>query len=123
MWQDDPAVASVKKQWVTQANYDAQDYNNTVGDTATTYCNELVMGGFEDWRLPTVKELVGIADYGRYHPAINVVFLNTYSNNYWSSTSYSDGNGSAWIVYFYSGNQNSSYKYYSNYVRCVRAGQ
>ena len=115
MWQDDSAVASVQKQWVTQANYDAGDYNNTTGNTATTYCNELVMGGFEDWRLPTRKELVGIADYGRYDPAINVVFV--------SSTSNSNNNENAWIVYFYGGEQYDNNKSNNSYVRCVRAGQ
>jgi surface protein len=124
MWQDDPAVASVKKQWVTQANYDAQDYNNTVGDTATTYCNELVMGGFEDWRLPTVVELQGILNDGRYEPSIDEVFINTYNNFYWSSsTSHQSGHNNAWVVNFGYGYTFDDYKYYSTYVRCVRAGQ
>jgi hypothetical protein len=123
MWQDDPAVESVTKQWVTQANYDAQDYNNTVGDTATTYCNELVMGGFEDWRLPTVVELQGILNDGRYGPSIDEVFINTYNNYYWSSTSPQSLHNYAWIVYFGYGNTLNGNKGNSNYVRCVRAGQ
>jgi hypothetical protein len=123
MWQDDPAVASVTKPWVTQANYDAQDYNNTVGDTATTYCSELVMGGFEDWRLPTVVELQGIVNDGRYNPSIDEVFINTYNNYYWSSTSHQSVPNTAWIVNFGYGYTFDGYKYYSTYVRCVRAGQ
>ena len=117
-------MASVQKPWVTRENYDARDYNNTVGDTATTYCNELVMGRHEDWRLPTRTELRGIADYGRYNPAINPVFVNTFSNRYWSSTTYVYSNNYAWIVYFDHGGQGYGYgKDLSHYVRCVRAGQ
>ena len=123
VWQDDATVASVAKPWVTQENYDAGDYNNTTGDTATTYCAELVMNGFEDWRLPTRQELVGIADYGRHDPAINVVFVNTNSSYYWSSTSTSSSNENAWIVLFDYGSQDNYTKINNYYVRCVRAGQ
>ncbi|CAA6800259.1 MAG: Chitinase (EC, partial [uncultured Sulfurovum sp.] len=123
MWQDDEAVASVTKPWVTQDNYDAGDYSDTTGDTATTYCSELVMGGHEDWRLPTIQELGGIGDYGQHDPVINVVFLNTNSSYYWSSTSHSYYSGNAWIVNFFYGNQDHSYKGNNYYVRCVRAGQ
>ncbi|MBU1667439.1 VCBS repeat-containing protein [bacterium] len=130
MWQDDAAVASVQKQWLTDANYDTCRNNtsdpacfDTTGDTATTYCDELVMGGFEDWRLPTRKELQGLADYGRYSPAINSTFVNTMSDYYWSSTTYANRSNLAWSVYFYSGNQNYDGKGNGYYVRCVRAGQ
>jgi hypothetical protein len=123
MWQDDPAVASVTKQWVTQANYDAQDYNNTVGDTATTYCNELVMGGFEDWRLPTVVELQGIVNDERVDPSIDEVFVNSSNSYYWSSTTYHSTHTYAWVVYFGYGNTDLTYKYNSYAVRCVRSRQ
>ena len=118
MWQDDDAVVSVPKPWVIQTNYDAGDYNNTTGDTAMTYCAELVMGGYEDWRLPTQTELIGIVDYGRYNPAINVAFVNTDSYFYWSSTS---NVNNAWIVYFGSGSQSSMNKNTTySFLRCVR---
>jgi hypothetical protein len=37
--------------------------------TALTYCSNLVVDGFDDWRLPTYLELVSIADFGRVGPA------------------------------------------------------
>jgi hypothetical protein len=123
MWQDDPAVASVKKQWVTQANYDAQDYNNTVGDTANTYCNELVMGGFEDWRLPTVVELQGIVNDERVDPSIDEVFVNSSNSYYWSSTATHSTHANAWVVYFGYGYTTNNNKNYSYAVRCVRSRQ
>jgi len=57
-WQDDADVVTVTKPWVIQTSYDEGDYNNTSGDTATTYCLlPLLLGGFTDWRLPSVIEL------------------------------------------------------------------
>jgi hypothetical protein len=123
IWQDDSAVISVQKQWVIQENYDSEDYNNTVGDTATTYCKELVLGGHEDWRLPTRTELQGITDYGHSRPSINPVFVNANSINFWSSTANVSHYGYAWLVYFGDGFQTTNYKSNYYYVRCVRAGQ
>lgn len=62
--------------------------------------------GRNDWRLPNVKELLSIVDYGRFNPSIDPVFGPTAGTlnfvNYWSSTSwaafYPDVN--AWGVNF-----------------------
>jgi hypothetical protein len=39
------------------------DFKRHVFEDAATYCNELGIGGYDDWRLPTVKELYSIADF------------------------------------------------------------
>ncbi|MEA1954128.1 MAG: DUF1566 domain-containing protein, partial [Campylobacterota bacterium] len=123
-WADDASVASVRKQWVTQANYDAGNYFDTSGDTATTYCATLALDG-GGWRLPTIEELVGLSDYGRHTPAIDPVFVNVDGSlsTYWSSTSNASYSSTAWLVSFYSGTQSYGSKDYNGYVRCVRAGQ
>jgi hypothetical protein len=36
---------------------------------ALAHCEDLELGGFDDWRLPNVRELQSIADYGRYPAA------------------------------------------------------
>ena len=100
MWQDNE---SIQKPWVTQENYDNGNYNDTSGDTASTYCANLSLGGYSNWRLPTVKELLYIVDNGKYDPAIDNQFQNTISNYYWSAPSYASSSGNAWAVYFYSG--------------------
>ena len=105
MWQDDATPATMT--W----------------SDAQTYCSTLSLGGYTDWRLPTRKELVGLSDYGRYSPAIDLTFQNTISNDYWSSTTNASNTSFAWIVYFDGGDQDNDDKTYSNYVRCVRAGQ
>ena len=40
-------------------------------DKAIKYCENLTFAGFEDWRLPTLNELLSITDDSRYNPAIN----------------------------------------------------
>lgn len=123
MWQDDANASSVQKLWVTQANYDAGDYNNTSGDTATTYCENMTLGGYTDWRLPSETELLGITTKS-FGSAIDPLFQHSAEGDYWSSTSYISSPPLAWYVYFVSGGGD----YYrskdnSGYVRCVRGGQ
>ena len=47
--------------------------------------------GHNDWRLPNVKELLSIVDYGRFKPAIDPMFGPTAGprySRYWTSTSW-----------------------------------
>ena len=99
-------------------------------DEAVKYCENLNFAGFDDWRLPTVNELLSITDDTRFKPAINKAFKNVaYETNdkgeksygwYWSSTRSADGSSNAWIVLF--GNGSGSWDDVSNrnFVRCVR---
>lgn len=131
MWQDDVAVATVIKPWLTQANYNAcvadttfSACTDTSGDTAATYCSDLTLGGYTDWRLPTPKELEGIVDYRKVTPAIDrTYFHNVSPNYYWSSTTYEGYRNGAWIVYFDYGYVGYYSKTNSLHVRCVRSGQ
>jgi hypothetical protein len=41
---------------------------------ALAYCEDLELGGFDDWRLPNVRELQSIADYGR-QPRLNPAYF------------------------------------------------
>ncbi|MEA1892336.1 MAG: DUF1566 domain-containing protein, partial [Campylobacterota bacterium] len=96
---------------------------DTSGDTAATYCAALGIGGFNDWRMPTSKELEGIVDYSRRDPSIDPTFTNTSSDFYWSSTSIKGYEDYAWLVYFYHGLVHNGHKDGNDYVRCVRDGQ
>jgi Protein of unknown function (DUF1566)/Divergent InlB B-repeat domain len=55
---------------------------------ATTYCDDLTLSGFTDWRLPSFLELVSLADFGRVGPPFaTTAFLGIPQNSfYWSST-------------------------------------
>lgn len=89
-------------------------------NNALDLCHAISKGGKSDWRLPTVKELVGLVDYGRVYPAIDPLFVNCQSDYYWTSTIYADYTGYAWIVYFVVGGVGSGYRYGGYYVRPCR---
>ena len=53
---------------------------------AHEYARQLNLGGYNDWRLPTVDELAGIVDKTKQKPAIDrQVFPDTLSEAFWTS--------------------------------------
>lgn len=92
--------------------------------TAIVNCEALDYAGHDDWRLPNIKELQSLVDYGVYSPAIDSSkFPNGQSDYYWSGTTYVDGSGFAWIVDFFDGSVGFGGKTGSYYVRPVRSSQ
>ncbi|MEF3697921.1 Lcl C-terminal domain-containing protein [Desulfolutivibrio sp.] len=91
-------------------------------DEAATYCQDLDQGGYDDWRLPFLKELLSIVDAGRSSPAINPVFTSSSSTDiYWSGTEYASSSSYAWGVNFYAGASVYNAKTLGgSKVRCVR---
>ncbi|MGD9643708.1 MAG: DUF1566 domain-containing protein [Elusimicrobiales bacterium] len=92
---------------------------------ALSLCEGLTYAGFSDWRLPNVRELMSIVDYGKTTGVrINVsYFPRTQLNSYWTSTTYAPFSVLAHFVKFNLGSIDVSNKTSSYYfVRCVRAG-
>ena len=72
------------------------------------------LGGHNDWRIPNVKELQSIVDYGTFNPAVDPAFNNgpgidpcsvaecslTVAGDYWSATTFASNPAAAWIVNF-----------------------
>jgi len=108
MWQDSNDTISSKKSW----------------SDAVLYCKELTLGGYDDWRLPSIEELVSITDKSRYNPSIGEEFKSIVSDFYWSSTQTYSYPSHAWAVSFLDGSVSSiedvETKYY---IRCVRASR
>jgi hypothetical protein len=81
-------------------------------------------GGFENWRMPSRKELRSIVHCGTYDPSIDgVYFPNTVAGFYWSSTTSALYSYYAWSILFYNSRDDYCYKSYGCYVRAVRGGQ
>ena len=100
MWQDQAINARKKFKW----------------HAALKYCKNLSLGGYSDWRLPSIKTLKELYTH-------KSKLKNVSSSYYWSSATYANSTSYAWYVYFkygFSLNGNKT-RYY--YVRCVRGGQ
>ena len=81
-------------------------------------------GGYSDWRLPTVKELMPIVNRDGYNPINTTYFPNTVVSYYWSSTTSPIALDDARNVDFFFGRVGRTYKPYGgNYVRAVRGEQ
>lgn len=108
-----------------------QQFNNLMYYAkALEYCKNLNFAGFDDWRLPTINELLSITDDTKYNPAINKAFKNVpYETNdkgekncgwHWSSTRSTNGSSRAWVVVFRSGGSYWGDVSDRGFVRCVR---
>ncbi len=103
VWQDNSDAKSIKK--------DMQG--------AQSYCSELTLGGYDDWRLPSIKELQSIVDVKHYNPATKKEFRNVVSDDYWSSTKLVSTRTNVWSIDFRSGSI-TNILFGELYVRCVR---
>lgn len=119
MWQDNSDVANVKKPWLTEEKFwDSSEYFDTAGDTASTYCENLVLGAYSDWRLPKFNELKSILGKNIIN-SINGVFHYQASSWYWSFDTSSVYTDSAKMISS-DGVETTDSKSTSHYVRCVR---
>ncbi len=89
---------------------------------ALQYCEDLDLGEQTDWRLPNIRELHSIVDYGRYDSAIDPVFGVQPTSWCWSSTSSVYEPNHAWVVYFGAGTTIYFTKTIHDHVRAVRGG-
>ncbi len=108
---------------------DTADVDELFADTlawceALEYCERLNFAGHEDWRLPNIRELQSIVDYGRKEPAIDPVF-GALPQYYWSSTTNVDTSNDAWGVGFNVGYvgvrpKTGDLDFSFNFIRAVR---
>lgn len=99
-------------------------------DGAIDFCNALHTGecGLSDgssegdWRLPNVRELQSLIDYGQFDDALpsDHLFDDVMSDNYWTSTTYKGDDNSAWQIDIMRGDITDYSKSSDRYIWPVR---
>jgi len=79
MWQDNSDAKTIKKQWSIDHSY------NTDGDTAASYCSNLVLATFDDWRVPTSDEM-HILEMKNMNKNAHTLVNLARDDAYWTST-------------------------------------
>jgi len=98
-----------------------EDSNSTY--PAIEYCENLVLNGFNDWRLPNVNEFKSLIDYTTF-PVINNDYFKVDLQHvfYWSSSTVHLLQNDAWYLNVENGLTFYNGKNFEYAVRCVRGG-
>ncbi|MBF0102389.1 MAG: DUF1566 domain-containing protein, partial [Desulfobacterales bacterium] len=102
-----------------------QKQDDGIGKTssdAKAYADALTLGGYDDWRLPEIDELLTIVDYNRLSPSITPLF-ECLSSNYWSGTEVETDPDGAWYVNFSTGYNNINLNSNLYSARAVRMSE
>ncbi len=100
-----------------------KQFNKSDTQAVTSELNSTKFGGFSDWRLPTIKELITIIDHDKLYPsaAVNTdYFPKLVAAPYWSSTNLAGGVNVGWAVNFNHGNPEFEYSKNVYRVMAVR---
>ena len=90
---------------------------------ASTKANQERYKGYDDWRVPNVKELLSIVDIARYCPSVEVsAFPKTACYWYWSSTPRATDPSKVWDIGFDDGHIGFGLEDLEGHVRLVRNG-
>ena len=74
---------------ITGLMWQQSDEGTMIWENALTYCESLSLAGYDNWRLPNVKELESLTDETLSGPATDTNFCpEAIASFYWSSTSY-----------------------------------
>jgi len=90
-------------------------------EAAKRYCDTAVIAGQDDWRVPSLVELLSIVDYTKLNPSIDsVAFPTTPIDDFWTLSSFADLPSSAWNMFFGDGSSSPKATSLTSRVRCVR---
>lgn len=103
MWQDDNEVTQYLETFTT----------------AKVYCDILVLNGYIDWRVPTIKEIQDIVDVRRKN-SIDKNFQFLQQKIYTTQSEFKDDDSFIWAIDFASGKTLMVKKNQAHYIRCIR---
>ena len=102
-----PAANEVWKDSATGLTWAVKDNGSNINQTqASEYCDNLDLGGFQDWRLPTIDELEGLYDSSVSKPYKAKGPIELSEPSIWSSTT--NNSGEVWSFYFTYGGKSVS---------------
>lgn len=94
-------------------------YVYTTWDQAMQQAESDMTAGYDDWRLPNIKELQSLAAYDRAFPAIHLtMFPDTFTSHYRSSTLF--GHAGTYTINFNNATAHSINRMSNTYIRLVR---
>jgi hypothetical protein len=82
--------------WEKSPSSTAQTWSNGL-----TYCNNLSLAGYTDWRYPNRHELMSLMNMGETNQRVwlyNQGFEVWSTSNYWTSSTYAPNTANAWVV-------------------------
>jgi hypothetical protein len=82
----DGTITDTSKNLMWQAADDGQERKH---DDASQYCRELRLGGFSDWRLPSLDEFNGLLSSAKASGVadkVNTVYNRASNADYWTAT-------------------------------------
>ena len=84
---------------VTGLMWQQADGGEMTIESAYTYADNLVLGGFSDWRLPTPRESFSILNHQNTNPALNTTYFTNTNAGYWWTNTYQTGdNTKVWVT-------------------------
>ncbi|MGX9726742.1 MAG: Lcl domain-containing protein [Candidatus Electronema sp. VV] len=95
---------------------------------ALSWCEQLSLDGYSDWRLPNIRELQSIVDRSKYNPGIYAPLVlgtaccNLWVGRTWSSTTSAKDASRIWVTDFVNGTGWNQSKDSEEFTRCVRGG-
>ena len=99
-WQDTTKLEMYEEKW----------------DMSREHCKGLNLDSFSDWRLPTQKELISLAQ----NKAIKASFVYLKKQVFWSANEDKNNPLNAYTIYIGNGHKSSNDKCETNNVVCVR---
>jgi hypothetical protein len=111
--------------WVRAPHSLAGNETTQTWTNGLTFCNDLEYGGADDWRMPNIVEMRSLIDHSQYGLALpqGHPFIGIFDNQYWSSTTYANSTGQAWLQRYLAGTMGYDHKTISFHIWPVRGGE